>query len=151
MAIEDVVAFVGHERLSVGLHARADFRSKRSDLLRQQHLGERNNFHRQRKLAQHGHLLGGIGHEYQAARCRRHNFFAQQRATAALNRPQFGIHLVGTINGDINLLALIKRQQRNAQAYREVVRAHRSRNAVDLQPGLDAFAEKTDEIRRRRA
>ena len=115
-AIQNVMILVGHVGLAIGALAHRNLGAQFGDPLGHQRLGEADHFHRQRKLPQHRHLLRGVGHDHQLLRRRRDNFLPQHGAAAALDQAQLRIDFVRAIDGDVDLLAVVERGQRNPQA-----------------------------------
>jgi hypothetical protein len=62
-----------------------------------------------------------------------------------------GIELVGAVEGDVDLLHLLKRGERNTELDRQVARPQGGRNPANLQAGSDPDPQSADGPRRRRA
>ena len=80
--------------------------------------------------------LGVVGDHHHAIRGHGDDFFAQQRAAAALDEPQRAVDLVGAIDGQVELGEIVERGQLDAGPLGQKARVLRCRHAEDFEPRL---------------
>jgi len=120
-------------------------------LLRRDRIAERCHLHGERKCADrlhvlrrvgnHDHVIGGVGND----------LLAQQRRAAALDQHAAGACLVRAVHGQMDAVDLLERDQRHAEAAREVARLHARLDAAHDQPVGNLVGQKFHEILRGRA
>ena len=112
---------------------------------------ERNDLDRQREAAEKFDPFGIVSDHDHAIRGRGDDFFAQQRAAAALDEIERRIDFVRAIDGKIEPIHVIERGQWNAAAHRLSASCFRRRHADDVEPGANPFAEQLDKMLRGRS
>src|SRR5215467_3574947 len=140
-AIENVVVLVRDVWCPVGIPAKLHGRAKGRDSLCHERLREPDHLYRQRKLSQPLNSLRCIRHNDQLLRRRRHNLFPKSRSAAAFDQSQFRIDFIRSVNRDVDLLTIVQRDDRNAQAPRQFLRPNGSRNAANAQAVLHLLAQ----------
>jgi hypothetical protein len=150
VAIEDVMAFVGDERLSVFL---ADHYGG-SELLNfaaHERQREGDDFYRHGKAAEHCDLFAGVGDDDEFARGGRDDFFVEERAAATLDQVELWIEFVGAVDCHIDVLHFVEVGERNAEPARHFASVVRGGNATNFEAGCNAFANELDGVSGRRA
>src|SRR6516164_4813021 len=152
--IHDVIAAIGDEGLFINAQPQrgiaADLRQMKAGRLP----AKTHNFNGYcDERAKPFNQLGFVRDDHQALGCRRDDLLPQQRAPVTLNqrkRPEFD--LIGPIYGEVQLRALGKARQRNAQVPRVRGRLLGRWNAGDAQAiSGDLAPERADEIGSRRS
>jgi hypothetical protein len=115
-AIEDQMPAIGDE-------GRADFYARRYFALQPKFARRRLDMQprrpgakavdldRQRKGAERFDALAGVGDDDHAFGRRRDDFFAHQRAAAALDEPQRVVEFIGAIDGEIEIGTFVQRRE----------------------------------------
>src|SRR5436853_979356 len=98
IAVQNVMAFVRDEGISVGILAKRNRSSQSGDSLRDHRLRKRDHFHRERKFPQHTYLLGGISDDDKLLRSGGDHLLPQQRATPALDQAKCGIKFISAVD-----------------------------------------------------
>ena len=113
---------------------------------------ERDHFKRQRETAKRLHLFRLVGDHHHALRRQGDNLFTQMGATAAFDKAERGIDLIGTVDRKIKLWRLVESGQRDAERCSLRTRRLRRRHADNVQFFcLHAFGKQIDEMLRRRS
>ena len=107
---------------------------------------ERNDLDRQRKGAEPRDDLGRIRDDDHPLRGGGDDLLAQQRAAAALDQPELGIDLVGTVDRQIELWDLVQKLRRNAERLRLRLGRFGSGDAANVETGRDPLPDEIDEM-----
>jgi hypothetical protein len=150
IAVENVVAFVGDEGLSVFL-ANDYGGAELLDFAADKRQCEGDDFDGHGEAAEHRNLLAGVGDDDEFARGGRHHFFIEERAAAAFDQVELRVEFVGAVDGDVNVLDFVKAGEGDAEFSGHLARVDRGGDAADFEAGLDAITDELDCISGRRA
>ena len=150
IAVENVVAFVGDEGLSVFL-ADDDGRAKLFDFAADEREREGDDFDGDRKIAEHGDLFTGIGDDNEFLGGGGDDFLVKERAAATFDEIELRVELVGAVDGYVDLLDFVEAGEGDAEFSGHRARVDRRGDAADFEAGLDAIADELDGIGGRRA
>jgi hypothetical protein len=142
IAVEDVMPLVGDEGLSVFL-ADGYRGTELLDLAADERKREGYDFDGNGETPEHRDLLAGVGDDDEHARGGGDNFFIEESATAAFDEIELRVELIGTVDGDVDLLDFVEVRERNAELGGRVACASRCGDAADFEAGFDAV---TDEL-----
>ena len=145
VAVEDVMALVGDEGLSVFL-AEDDGGAELFDFAADERESERDDFDGDREIAEHGDLFAGVGDDDELLGGGGHDFFVEERAAATFDEIEMRVELIGAVDGDVDLLDFVKIGERDAEFECGFAGVIRGGDAADFEAGFDAFADELDGV-----
>ena len=136
VAIENVIAVVGDERLACRRHAHMRRCAKHFERLAGRFQAERNNLDRNGGVrAEPVHKLAAVDDDGEAVACRGHDLLAQQSSAQSLDQiERAALHFVGAVDREIDLSMLAERRQWNISCRRLRGRNLGCRNTNKTQP-----------------
>src|SRR5262249_2035205 len=106
---------------------------------------EWHHFHRQHTAAaERRHDLLAADEDYETPSSAGDNFLTHQRSAQALDEIVLRINFIGAVHVDVDLLDVVKRDQRNAELPGQLRGFLRSRHTADVQALADTLTERLD-------
>ena len=146
MQIHHIVVLIGAHRLAVRVETQHRLVALGLELLDDLACAERNHLDRQRELADGVHDLGLVHDPHDLVGVGGHDLLPQESRTAALDAVEVLVHLVGAVDGHVDMVDVIDVDDLDAVAFGLLLGAAGGGDARELEAFLlDATTELVDQ------